>query len=446
MGISLPRARVRAFLGAGLCAALLAPAGAQADVAGWNFEPPRWNTGSPDDQEGWRKANAAFDHNVVANAGALQPVWGAQSFRISNAVTSSSFGDQTFTDSLVDSAGESTSDDGGLAGGVRQSTFVASFDFASTVPGGEQPGLLVGGAPDRGDGGRQTSFQLVDESGGLEVRFFDVPVDPGFGNAADFVQHDVASNLARNVRHTLRIELDLNEGADNDVSRVFVDGALVFTGETWENYYRNDPEQAGGGNKVPTSDSLIFRTGGAAAPATNGEGFRLDNVRVESFGGPNGPQGPAGPQGTQGNTGAQGATGAAGAAGAQGNAGPQGQQGLPGQNAPAVEAETNDPVAIAAIAGGTLRASRTGIVRVPVSCPSGSGLCDGVVTLTSGRTVLGSKRFVLRGGRSSQISVRLSRSVLARVQSRRIRSARVSVFSRDLDGDASEAVRTVRIR
>jgi hypothetical protein len=417
------------MLGAGLCAALLAPASAQADVAGWNFESPRWTTGTPDGQEGWSKINSAFDHNVETNAAAYRPFFGDQSFRISNAVTSSSFAGQTFTDSLVDAAGETTSDNGGVADGVRQSTFVASYDFASADPDNAHPGLLVGGAPDRGDGGRQTSFQLIDDTAGMTVRFFDVPVDPGFGNAADFVSHDVATGLARGtaanpIRHRVRIQLTLVDGPNNDVSQICVDALPCFTGASWENYYRNDPEQAGGGNKVPTTDSLIFRTAGAPAPANSGKGFLIDNVRIETFGGPNGPQGPVGAQGSQ------------------GTAGAQGSQGLPGQNA-AQEQKTSNPVAIAASA---LRASRTGVVSVPISCPAGSGLCEGVVTLTNGRTLLGSKRFVFRGGRNGNVSVRLSSTALAKVRSRKVKTARISVFSRDLAGDATETVKSVSLR
>jgi hypothetical protein len=447
MSSSLARARVRAVLGAGLCAALLAPASAQADVAGWNFEAPRWFTGSPDGQEGWKKANPNFDHEVVANTAAYTPFFGDQSFRISNAETSGSFADQTFTDSLVDAAGESTSDDGGVADGVRQTNFVASFDFASADPANTQTDLLVGGAPDRGDGGRQTSFQLIDLPGGMTVRFFDVPspatapdAHPGHAHV-DFVSHDVATGLSRGTaanpaRHHVRIQLTLVDGPDNDVSQICVDALPCFTGETWENYYRNDTEQAGSGNKVPTTDSLIWRTAGTAVPANAGKGFVVDNVRVESFGGPNGPQGP---QGTQGQQGTQGAQGSQGNTGAQGT---QGAQGLPGQNA-SLEQKTSNPVAIAASA---LRASRSGVVSVPITCPAGSGLCEGVVTLTNGRTLLGSKRFVIRAGRNGNVSVRLSSTALAKVRSRKIKTARISVLSRDLAGDATETVKSVSLR
>jgi hypothetical protein len=42
--------------------------------------------------------------------------------------------------------------------------------------------------------------------------------------------------------------------------------------------------------------------------------------------------------------------------------------------------------------------------------------------------------------------VKLSRGALRRVKAGRVKRARVSAFSRDLDGDATETVRTLSIR
>jgi hypothetical protein len=53
---------------------------------------------------------------------------------------------------------------------------------------------------------------------------------------------------------------------------------------------------------------------------------------------------------------------------------------------------------------------------------------------------------MLRGGRSTRVAVKLSRRALSRLKARRLKSARVSVFSRDLEGDATEAVRILAIR
>ena len=36
--------------------------------------------------------------------------------------------------------------------------------------------------------------------------------------------------------------MDFVDGPSNDVVRVYIDGVLVHTGTSWENYYRYDPE------------------------------------------------------------------------------------------------------------------------------------------------------------------------------------------------------------
>ena len=392
----------------------LVPAAASADVAGWIFEPPKFAGGSPHGQDGWRKNDSTLDHEIEATPGGLGSVFGAQTLRVSNAATAPLPSSHTFTDTLVDAAGETGADPAGQSGGVRQPSFVASFAFSSAVPGAEQAGLLVGVAPARRDGERQTTLEVADTPAGLRVRFIDVPVDPGSGNAATFVQHDVATALARDEVHTVRLELVFVEGPDNDVARVYVDGTLRYTGETWENYHR---AQIG---EVPTTDSIMWRTTGSAAPSSAGFGFFFDDVRMESFGGPNGPVGPPGPQGEP---------------------GAPGTTGTPGT--PATAPAPNTPVAITA---GTLRASRTGVVGIPLSCPADSGLCEGVVTLMSGRTELGTKRFVLRGGRSGVARVKLSRRSLARLRAGKLKKTRATVFSRDLEGDATESARAVRLR
>ena len=76
--------------------------------------------------------------------------------------------------------------------------------------------------------------------------------------------------------------IDFNDGPGNDVVQVFVDGALVATGGSWEDYYRFDPEQAGSGNKVPTVDNLIFAERGDPDPGNAGQGYLIDNIGLTS--------------------------------------------------------------------------------------------------------------------------------------------------------------------
>jgi hypothetical protein len=280
---------------------------ARADTTDVDFESPTYATGTIDQQDGWSSFGAAgsgcalYDHAVTSNVG--QPYsyesFGDQSLRISNAVTSGCFSDQTFSKSLGNEAGEVDAQNGGFSGGARRSHFSAQWDFASTVPDAEQPGLSVVASPDRGDGARMSWVQMADTPGGVDVNFFEYKdvapygslASPGDGcdTADDFQLSNVATGLDRTQPHTVRIDLDLVPGPRNDVVTVTVDGTITHTGTSWEDYFRFCTESGGGVPNDPfadasrTVDSVLFRTGGTAAPATLGQGWLIDNLTTRSF-------------------------------------------------------------------------------------------------------------------------------------------------------------------
>jgi hypothetical protein len=272
------------FILAACCAALLVVGQlVNADSNAIDFE--SYTPGSINGQDGWSSLGsvgsgcAHYDHAV---SGSLSTAgFGLQSLRISNAVTSGCFGDQTFSKSLVDEAGEADSTASGYSGGARQPHFEVQFDFATTMLT-QQPGLVMSIAPDRGDGSRMSYLRFEDDVTGIDVVFADVP-----GTALDalghvnFVETRVANNLSRGVPHTAKLSIDYYNGPSNDVVKVYIDGILVHTGTTWENYFRYDVESSF--EQSPrTTDCLIFRTGGAAAPGNSGEGFLFDNLRLAS--------------------------------------------------------------------------------------------------------------------------------------------------------------------
>lgn len=262
------------------------------------FESPTYTVGTIHLQDGWSSSGAAgsgcavYDHEVVTNAGAPAS-FGAQSLRISNAVASGCFGDQTFSKSLVNEAGETSAVSDGMSGGTREAHFEAQWSFASTVPGAEQAGLSVVASPDRGDGARMSWVQMTDTPTGLAVNFFDyqdvAPFGGAVGDAAgcgtgdSFVSSPVAAGLSRTAPHTIRVAMDFVDGPRNDVVKVYVDGVLVHTGTSWEDYFRYCE-----GNPTRPVDSILFRTG-AAAPATAGNGFLVDNMTLISGASPVGP-------------------------------------------------------------------------------------------------------------------------------------------------------------
>ncbi len=394
-----------AFGGALAALALAAPA--QADVYGSLFESNRFTTGTPDGQDGWKRTGPLFDSEIAANTPATKALgFGGQSLRVSNFVVSGTFGDQLFSADTADEAGEATAASGGESGGIRQTTFDARMAFTSADPGAEQVGMGVGVAVDRGDGSRSTQVRIEDAADGLRAIFYTV-TDNGAGQAADFIGTTVASGLARETKHTLRIRERFVDGPGNDVVTVFIDGTQVAQGGSWEQYYRNDPEQAGGGNLIPTADSLLFRAAGVQSNDAQGKGLLFDDVRLETNGNPTGPAGPEGPQGP---TGPGGATGPAGPAGPTGSTGPQGPAGRDGATG-GVQGNRQGRSLRAAARN---RAGTSGRVAVRVVCANSATSCDGTVTLrTTGRRRLGAARYSVAAGTSRRVTIRLSRSARA---------------------------------
>jgi hypothetical protein len=114
--------------------------------------------------------------------------------------------------------------------------------------------------------------QMADTPTGLAVNFYDYQHGVG-----DFVLTNVASGLDRTTVHTIKVKMSFVDGPANDGVQIFVDGVLKHTGTSWEDYFR-DVE----GNPTHTVDSILFRTGGAAAPTTAGKGFLIDNLTIIS--------------------------------------------------------------------------------------------------------------------------------------------------------------------
>jgi hypothetical protein len=231
----------------------------------------QFSAGDVNGQNGWTSGHGSstcplYDVGIVANTFGY-PSFGGQSLRISIAITCGSYNDQTFSPSLTDEAGETSASTSTYSGGTRQSFFAAQWDFASTVPGSEQPGLSVVASPDRGDPSRMSWVQMVDTPAGLGVNFEDYQE-----SIQNFVVTPIATGLDRTVPHTMKITMQFVDGPSNDVVKVYLDGALIHTGTSWEDYYRD----WAGGIPAPV-DSIMFRVAGTAVPANSGNGLVLDN-------------------------------------------------------------------------------------------------------------------------------------------------------------------------
>ncbi len=246
-----------------------------------SFEPATFAPGNINLQGGWAKTGP---YDVAISNTNIPGTFGTQSLRISDSVTSGSFGDQTFSPSLTNEAGEDVDAvNDGMSGGTRQPHFEAQFDIASALPAQEQTGLHMVVSPDRGDGARMSYLRFEDQADGIHVFFYDVQgVNVGF-QVANFVETPVAT-ITR-APHTIKLTMDFVPGPSNDVVKVYVDGNLVHTGTSWENYYRYDTESQPNvsyANKTRTVDSLLFRESSTANVANAGNGFLVDNLSMTS--------------------------------------------------------------------------------------------------------------------------------------------------------------------
>lgn len=253
-----------------------------ADTSSINFENPPYTVGSINGQDGWTSTGSVgsgcsvYDHAVATQT--AFPTFGHQSLRLSDAVTSGCFGDQTFAKPLINSVGETAATAGTFLPGTKQRHFEMQFDIASTVPTSQQPGLHISVSPDRGDGSRMSYLRFEDGVAGIDVFFDDVQ---GTTNPANFVETQIATGLNRMVPHKIKLTMDTLDGPSNDVVNVYIDGALVQTGTSWENYYRYDSE-ASAEQSPRIVKSVIFRSSGTANPADAGKGFYFDNLSLLS--------------------------------------------------------------------------------------------------------------------------------------------------------------------
>jgi hypothetical protein len=247
-----------------------------------------YTLGNINGQDGWTKTGP-YDHAVSASLGT--PGFGAQSLRISNAITNGSFADMTFSKPAANEAGEASATNGGISGGVRKNSYQVQFSIATTTPA-QQTGLAMSVAPDRGDGARMSYLRFEDQADGIHVFFDDYRDAAPFGGANgdnangcgvgdDFTDIDIAT-LNRSVPHTVQFVVTFVNGAHNDIVKIYLDGVLKATGTSWEDYFRFCAEQSAD-NNTHTVDSLLFRTAGTAAPATSGAGFLVDNFTENSF-------------------------------------------------------------------------------------------------------------------------------------------------------------------
>jgi hypothetical protein len=252
--------KIRAFVAAaavGGLALAASPASAAAASYSTDFTGITINDGS-----GWRMTGP-FDAEIADGA-----------LRISNAVTSGSFGNQLFAPELAVAA----SDD-------AANTFHASFTLK---PVDLQPGLRITVSPDNGEGGRGGFISIEHTADGVKVvsagSFFRAPtVDDAPGDieanglVLDWTYTTVAEGLDPSVEHTVAMKLQKKantaKNTNNDVFTVKVDAGVVKN-TTFEAYY-----QATGEPNYEVN-TLLFRLSGA--PVDTVTGMVIDDLTMKT--------------------------------------------------------------------------------------------------------------------------------------------------------------------
>ena len=230
---------------------------------------------SIDRQNGWSAVNPTWDQRVVNFGG--NTVW-----RVSNAITSGSFSDMPFAPRLggipVNTVTNPTNDSpGAFAGetstGTSLDRYRAMFSFRSAT-GTAQPGARITVSADNGNGGRQSFIALQDTGSGINVETFDVDKNTGFFIGPIII----ASGLSYKKWHTTSVDIQFKDGESNDRVKYYVDGKLVHTGPTWEQYYRKDPGQFALHPLGVPVQTLLYRLSGDPQPGVLGGGYYIDNV------------------------------------------------------------------------------------------------------------------------------------------------------------------------
>jgi len=269
------------------------PSGAQAGTL----------AGTVDGQNGWTTRDAftsattvgRWDQQVkqVSDANGTRNV-----FRMSNAITSSTYSSQVFSATSGQVAGEANAalwNDRGTNGSAPFSppqygayaatdTFYSKVSFRSAT-GAAQSGLaLTLSASAKQSTVRMSWLQLQDTGSGFNLNVYDLLGNGAFPAAAT----TIASGLSYSDLHTIETGITFVDGVStvggqiysNDVLKIWLNGSLIHTGSTWESYYYNFERITAGTPRLQAVDSMLFRVAGTAATGTSGNGFYFEDFAI----------------------------------------------------------------------------------------------------------------------------------------------------------------------
>jgi hypothetical protein len=218
-------------------------------------------------------------------------------FRMSNAITSSTYASQVFSATSGQVAGETNAalwNNRGTNGSAptapqygayaSTNTFYSKLAFRSAT-GAAQSGLsLTLSASAKQSTVRMSWLQLQDTGSGFNLNVYEV----GGNGSFPATSTTVASGLSYTDLHTIEMGITFVDGLStiggqsfgNDVLQIWLNGSLIHTGSTWESYYNSFEAITPGTRRVQAVDSMLFRVSGTAATANSGNGFYFEDFAI----------------------------------------------------------------------------------------------------------------------------------------------------------------------
>ena len=232
-----------------------------------------------DGENGWKVAGPARDQAVVNVAGSNN------AFHISSDIVSGDFGGP-YSPALSAAAGEST-----VSAYQGQSI---GFDLKAVSPTVDGSRLEVDFA--NAAGTDRNNFLVIELTGsGLRIAVNEPTTagDWAVNNFSAFTgNRTLVSGIDQSVSHHLEMRLTYVDGQNNDRIDIYLDGALIGTTTTFENYrdFSTDlaPDPAHATNIAANlTDRVLFRTGDAGQPHDGpgglNQGFNIDNVTTAVY-------------------------------------------------------------------------------------------------------------------------------------------------------------------
>jgi hypothetical protein len=219
-------------------------------------------------QNGWFADPASNFSEAILNVG-TDACRGHGVWKISNAVVSSAFGNQPISPAFTKANGESTVKSIGGGDSMSYSFF---FRTKSTQADGSTMTLSL--SPTTADRHDYLRFENnLDGNNGLQIYAFD---------GATFTQHNVALNITRGLWHHVALVNTNPDGGGNDVVKVYLDGMLVSTHTTWEDWRTALPAVTLAVTRVLFRLSVTSASVDASFTSPP-EGFYIDDFIQSSF-------------------------------------------------------------------------------------------------------------------------------------------------------------------